>query len=234
VERDDIHALTAAYALDALDAHDEAAYEAHLAQCDDCRVELASLQAAAGSLAYGAPAAVPPENLRARILDSVRSERATVVPIRRRRVFQAALVAAAASLALAVGFGAWAASLHSNLSDERQARAQSDNAAQLLSQPNAEHHTVAGGDGVLVIQPNGEASLVMRDLPQAPDGQAYEAWVIQDGNALPAGVFTAGDDVTVATLAEPVPPGAEVGITLEPAGGSQTPSGPLLMTASTV
>ena len=39
-----IHDLTAAYALDALDAHDEERYEEHLATCERCREELAELR----------------------------------------------------------------------------------------------------------------------------------------------------------------------------------------------
>jgi len=39
----DIHALLGAYALDAVDAHDRAAFERHLATCDACWHELPSL-----------------------------------------------------------------------------------------------------------------------------------------------------------------------------------------------
>ena len=85
VERDSVHELTAAYALHALDERDVAAFEAHLAQCPDCRAELASFQETAGALAYGAPAAEPPDALRERILSTARAERETVVPFRPRR-----------------------------------------------------------------------------------------------------------------------------------------------------
>ena len=47
-----LHDLTAAYALDALDPEERREYEAHLARCDRCREELASLSEASSSLAY--------------------------------------------------------------------------------------------------------------------------------------------------------------------------------------
>ena len=42
---DDLHELTAGYALDALDPVDHARFEEHLATCDRCREELRGLLA---------------------------------------------------------------------------------------------------------------------------------------------------------------------------------------------
>ena len=72
MEADAIHELTAAYALDALDEHDEREYEEHLARCPSCREELASLTEAATSLAYGVESPSPPAGLRDRILQQAR------------------------------------------------------------------------------------------------------------------------------------------------------------------
>ncbi len=60
MDSDAPHELTAAYALDALDAAEERAYEEHLARCPRCREELASLTETAGALAYGVEPATPP------------------------------------------------------------------------------------------------------------------------------------------------------------------------------
>ena len=81
---DALHELTAAYALDALDPADEAAYEEHLAHCARCQEELALLSGAASALALAAGAADPPPALRERILDAARAERPNVVPLRPR------------------------------------------------------------------------------------------------------------------------------------------------------
>lgn len=60
------------YHHDALEADERAAVEAHLAEgCDACAGTLGRLRDGAGTLALGAPAALPPEPVRARILGRV-------------------------------------------------------------------------------------------------------------------------------------------------------------------
>jgi anti-sigma-K factor RskA len=71
------------------------------------------------------------------------------------------------------------------------------------------------------------------DAP-APDGHTYEAWVIVEGKVQPAGLFQSGSTRTVAPLSVPVPDGALVGVTVEPAGGSTTPSGEMVVTSRAV
>src|ERR1035437_1756197 len=66
----DIHDLTAAFALDALDEHETREYEAHLAQCERCREELSRLSESAGALAWAVDAHGPPSAFREGILDA--------------------------------------------------------------------------------------------------------------------------------------------------------------------
>ena len=47
----DIHKLTGAYALDAVDDIERARFEQHLATCEDCRAEVAELRETAALLA---------------------------------------------------------------------------------------------------------------------------------------------------------------------------------------
>ncbi len=69
--------------------------------------------------------------------------------------------------------------------------------------------------------------LALDGLGAAPDGRAYEAWVVPPGSAtpLPAGTFHGTERVVL--LTQPVPPGARVGVTLEQTGGVDHPSRPL-------
>ncbi len=226
MERDSVHELTAAYALHALDERDVAAYEAHLAQCPDCRAELASFQATAGSLAYGAPAAEPPDALRGRILDAAKAERETVVPFRARRRTTAVFASAAAvAAAIAIVLGVWAVSLSSSLDNERSARASDAQALAILAQPGAQAHPVEGGDGFLVVAPGGDAALVLSDLEDAPEGKTYEAWVSPDGKAMTAaGTFQSGGSTTAFRLGQAVPENGLVAVTLEDEGGSDQPT----------
>src|ERR671937_263984 len=55
-----IHELAAGYTLDALDEPDRSAFEAHLADCDECRETVAMLADGATALAYAAEGPAPP------------------------------------------------------------------------------------------------------------------------------------------------------------------------------
>ena len=225
MERSGIHELTAAYALDALDPRDEREYEAHLARCETCRDDLATLQEAGTALAFGVDERQPSPALRARILESARAERANVVPLRRFRVatYSAAAAAAAATVA-AVGFAVWATSLRGQLSDERAAVA-------VLGDPAARSIALSGAEGKLVVAGDGRAAIVA-DLDRAPSGKTYEVWVIRSGEApTPAGLFDGSARRDLVGLDERVPRGAVVAVTLEDDEGVDAPTGDPLFTA---
>ncbi len=233
MEPDDVHGLTAAYALHGLDAHEEAEYEEHLRRCPECQRELAALQGVASSLAYAVDAPAPPPELRSRVLAAVRAERPNVVPLRPRWAYPAAAAAAVAATA-AVALGAWAFSLSSSLEKEREARANLDRATAVLATDGAAAIPLSGASGTLVVAATGEAALVVSSLDPAPSGKTYEAWVIEDGRPLPAGLFAAANGRTVVALERPVPRGAVVAVTLEPAGGVERPTSSPLFTAEAV
>jgi anti-sigma factor RsiW len=207
----DVHDLTPAYALDALDETERGDYERHLTTCDRCRSELATLQETASALAYAVESPAPPEALRARILEQARLERGNVVPFRPRRTLTyslGALAAAAATIALAVGI--WA----NGVAGERDE-------LRALADPNALVVELPERNGRLVVAPDGEATLVVENDP-APRGKAYEAWVIQDGRPQPAGLFGGGRQIV--RLTRPVPAGASVAVTLEDDEGADAPT----------
>jgi anti-sigma factor RsiW len=229
METNAVHELTAAYALDALDEAEEREYEAHLALCPRCREELAAFTEAAAALAFAAPAPQPPAGLRDRILEQARAERQNVVPLRRRGVWVASVVAAAAACA-AIGLGIWAATLSSSLSDERSARDRDVRALAIVAQPDAERVALAGRAGVVAVTPQGEAALVVRSLDRAPAGKTYEAWVIQGGKPARAGLFSGGGLVAL-KLDRPVTRGAIVAVTVERKGGVDQPTSKPLLTS---
>ncbi|HEY7717602.1 MAG TPA: anti-sigma factor [Pedococcus sp.] len=70
----DIHGLSGAYAVDALDDVERAAFEQHLAQCAECQQEVAGLRAAATELSHTV-ATSPPARLRSSVLAQVRTVR---------------------------------------------------------------------------------------------------------------------------------------------------------------
>jgi anti-sigma-K factor RskA len=207
MDTESIHDLSAAYALDALDADERQAFEDHLATCEQCREEVAAYSAAAEALAYAAPPADPPPFLRDRILVAARAERPNVVPMRPRWVYPVAAVAAVAACA-AVALGIWNISLHNQ-----------------ISRPSAlESVPVAGAPGSLVVGSNGSAALVLYRLDSAPAGKTYEAWVIRGKRApVAAGLFRGGG-TTFFPIQGKVHRGSIVAVTVEPAGGSPAPT----------
>ncbi len=119
----DPHALTGAYAVDALDDLERARFERHLNECDDCRAEVDSLREATALLVDSA-GTTPPPALRERVLAEAAMTRplpplaADVPPAdvpesssvggraartSRRRWFPAAVAAAAAVVAVGAG-----------------------------------------------------------------------------------------------------------------------------------
>src|ERR1700750_560612 len=104
----DPHADVASYALDALDPDEEREFEEHLASCEACREELASLREATAALAHGAVGPAPPPELQGRILADAADERPNVVSLPQRRSWTAPLAAAAAvAAAVAIGVGVY-------------------------------------------------------------------------------------------------------------------------------
>jgi anti-sigma-K factor RskA len=215
MERQGIHELSAAYALDALDSVDRRRFEAHLGECAECRDDVASFHEAAAALAYDVDAPAPPRALRERILTRARAERpSNIVPLPPRRwSLRIATGIAAVAACAALAFGLWAASLQNEL-DDRAAVVE-----------------LTGADGSLLVEPSGEAILTVDGLGRAPAGKTYEIWVIQDGHARPSGLFPGAPGRSVVPLSGRVPEGAVVAVTLEPAGGAAKPSGKPLFTS---
>jgi anti-sigma-K factor RskA len=208
---DELHDLTAAYVLDALAADERREFETHLSECERCRTELAALSETVGALAYAAEGPAPPEELRDRILVAAREELPNVVAFRprRTRLYAGAALAAAACAALAIGL--WAG---------------------LSGGSGTRRVALDGANGSLVVKSSsGRAKLSVSDLAAAPTGKAYEIWVVDNGAALPAGLFVGGPGKAVVPLTRPVPPGALVAVTLERAAGAVTPTRPILFTA---
>lgn len=96
--------------------------------------------------------------------------------------------------------------------------------------------TAEGGQGsgrVLVDATSGEAAVVFAGLGPAPAGKIYELWAIRGAGAPePAGLFATVAGGPLAARAERVERPAEVtafAVSIEPAGGSKSPTGPIVL-----
>lgn len=226
----DIHLLTGAYAVDALDDLERARFEAHLDICHDCRVEVAGLREAATTLT-DATAVAPPAELRDRVLAGIATVRplpplvtahvASRAPGRasRRRWFP--VLAVAAALALIAGLGAvwqpW---------DSEPARTLTA-AERVIGAPDVERVSLTIDGARATVhrsKARGQAVLVAKGMPPAPDDKVYELWLQDDtGHLEPAGLMPEGANHTV-LLEGDASESTGVGITVEPAGGSDVPT----------
>ena len=229
----DLHKLTGAYALDALDDLERARFEQHLAECEDCRAEVSELRETAALLAE-TTAVEAPASLRSSVLAGISQVRplppevtATTTPIdvrseqpAGRRGWMPFLVAAA--LALVVGIGA--AVTQPWQSDEVP---QLTAAEQVLQAPDAEEVFLDLGEAgrATVVRSKSEDRAVIRteDMVSAPDGKAYELWFISGDEFTSAGLMPDAPDQTV-VLDGSAAQAAAVGITVEPAEGSEQPT----------
>lgn len=240
-EQSDIHKLTGAYALDALDELERARFEQHLSGCEDCRAEVAELRETAAFLAE-ATATPPPESLRESVLAGIKQVRplppevtrpaampdltpagSTRAHRSRRRAWMPFLVAAA--LAVLVGIGAmvvqpWA--------DDDADRGTLTATEQVLRADDAEEVFVdlgaAGRATVVRSKSVDRAVIVTEDMVDAPSGKAYELWFqTPTEDMVPAGMMPEGSDQTM-LLEGPAADAIAVGITVEPEGGSPAPT----------
>ena len=224
----EIHALSGAYAVDALDDIERAQFERHLAECAECRAEVAGLRSTAALLAE-TTATAPPESLRERVLADI----ATVRPLppavptgaAARRRFRLAPLAAAAALVAAVGTGVVVTQPWADDSSQTQLSA----VDQVLRADDAERYTQAidGSEATMVRSPSlNKAVLVTKNMAPPPEGKVYELWLDhEDVGMVPAGLMTQGGEQMILLEGDPAT-ATGAGITVEPAGGSEEPTLP--------
>jgi anti-sigma-K factor RskA len=225
----DQHLLTGAYAADSLDREEREAFRLHLDTCAACRQEVAELSETAARLAEAA-AEPAPAGLRERVLaEAARTRQLSPVVSRlgsrraARSWYRAPTAAAAAVLlVVAAGLGGLAVVEHRH-ADE--ARLEAARIASIAADPDRVERTVAftGGGGTgTVVSAHGLAFFHGRDLPRLPDGRAYQLWRIRGQESTSAGVLGRGGELT--GVVTDIGPDDAVGVTVEPASGSDQPS----------
>lgn len=218
------HSLSGAYAVDALDELELARFEQHLANCEACRVEVASLREAAALLAVDT-AEEPPADLEQRILSGIRQIRPLPpvhpealgrTPARER--FRGLLVAAAAVVLLVVGGLAWHPWQQPSTSLAGQVIAAADAQRHLVSLPTGGSVTVVDSASL------GRAAIVMSNVAQPPRGHVYELWLAgPSGHMRPAGLVRSGGSGT-AVFTGSATRATAAAMTVEPAGGVPQPT----------
>jgi anti-sigma-K factor RskA len=223
----DVHALAGAYALDALPSGEAAEFQAHLADCPACQVEVAELQVTAARLGV-AVSEPPPDRVRAAVLRAARQTRQVPPDTRvadgdsRRRPRRAWLAAAAAVLVVTAG----GVALDGVLDDDPSGPT-TDPIAAVVGAPDAQTAAarLRGGGRLTVISSDrlGQAVVLSEELPPPGAGRTYQLWLVDpDGAARSADVLIDGPRAT--DLVSEVRTGDQLAITREPAGGSEQPT----------
>lgn len=153
----------------------------------------------------------------------------------RRRSLAAPLAAfSAVAACVAVGLGVWAVARPDAPDPAGRALADQAEAIAVLSRPGARRIPVTGSRGtiVLVTTPSGRAVLILTAVPPAPAGKTYQAWAIEGKKAGGAGLFPGGGGQAAVPLTSPVTGGTILAVTLEPTGGSTSPTGKVLYSAT--
>lgn len=236
---EDVHGLAAAYALNAVDDSERDSFEAHLATCAQCQDVVRECTDTASLFSEGHEVEPPPE-LRVRVMDLIAAEAgsrastnsedaspeehsATVSSLQERRERKIAplhrwLTGVAAAGIVAVGV--WGATQGFG----------PDPIEQIVSAEDAAEYTADSDSGTVSVVTSPAADRAVLQLPPsmpAPStGSVYQAWFVHsDGTAVSAGVLSEDAFDDQADLLDGSPEGAvAVGLTVEPAGGSDEPT----------
>ena len=217
-----------AYAANGLEEQERCAVAEHLAECRNHDDELQVVRSDLSKLAITVAPITPPENLRARLLEAFDREASlsaladaepvqpqpAVFPSKLRAVWAESpsfgYALAAALLALAVGLAAWGLSRGGD-EGEVLVRNMSEGAASME----------------IIYVPSQQLAVFDLNLPELPIGRTYQAWKIQDGE--PASIGLISQTTGKVALQLDLTGADGIALTIEPAGGSTSPtSNPLL------
>ena len=233
--------LIPAYALNSLDSQDREMVAGQLAGCASCRAELAAYEAVVDLLPLAATEVEPSPVLKLRLGERIRAEQAgksgeeslpsggyaRQSPLKRivdsvgglfqRPAWQASMVLLLVVLAVA-NLMLWQ---RVQRAEERIEPWQQV----LLSGTEA----APGAQGLIFISADGEyGTLIVNHLPQLSGLQQYQLWLIKDGERTSGGVFSVSEDGyrSLEIIApQPLSSFDGFGITVEPTGGSNGPTG---------
>lgn len=247
----DLHHLSGAYAVDALDRDERDGFEQHLAACAACRAEVGELTDAAHSLG-ALTEATPSAELRSAVLAGITRVRPLPPLVADERADEPPAVVTpgvpTVGEAAATGTGARVIPLFRRTSTWLVAAA----AAAVVAVGGVAWSPWAGDqpaltaiqqveraqDAATVTSHKGattatlaysrqmdQSAITVTGMPPAPDGKVYQLWYVgSDEIARSAGFLTPADGRGQAVLDGQIDGAAAVGVTVEPAGGSTAPT----------
>jgi anti-sigma-K factor RskA len=244
---DELGPDSGAYVLHALSDAENARFEAELARSEEARAEVTELADTAVELGLSIAPVEPPAALRGRILDRLATtpqlaplgtpdvaapvesaQPAGPAEERARRRWTArpvsAIIAVAAAAALIFGGGIAVNSVIKG----QQATATASQIGTIQAAADYRRATVpvaTGGTATLIWSASLKRSaVVVHGMDKLPGGKTYELWYLDKAGATPAGTFDASDSTQSVVLTGAMKAGDTVGVTVEPSGGSRSPT----------
>lgn len=215
---DELQKLIPAYALGCLDKEDAHIMHRHLMDCAACRKELAVYEDVVNSLGTAVPLVSEPAALKERLLAQVREE---ALPIsaktarwpswwQRLTVRPAVAFAACVLFAVAV-FLSW--------------QLLRSGPVQFVMTPTEVAPQAAG---VISLTADDEGVLTITDLPPLSPDRQYQLWLVYEGKHDTGAIFSVnaeGEATVMVNGKRPLTEYERFGITIEPTGGSDGPTG---------
>jgi anti-sigma-K factor RskA len=243
--------LAAEYAMDALDPESTRAFEAMLAHDPELKAFADQLRETAATLAHGAPANLPPPELRERVLSRIRAEAqamtqnvTTTAPAAPSPATKPAGGAGILPWVVAAGFAITTAALwmeRDQLKIEAdglkkeliQVRTENSMAKMRIATLSAQADTYAKASAVVVWDPNKQQGVLkLVNLPPPEAGKDYQLWVIGQKKApVSAGVVPMNAEGATRMDFKPgqVVKAEQFAISVEPSGGVPEPTGPIIL-----
>lgn len=247
------------YALGALAPAERAEVEAYIAANPEARARLEEMMRVSSALSYNVDPIAPPPQLKQTLMNRVERDLESRRPTFNLIQFLTSLwpkplaplspAIAVLSLILLIAVSAWAFSLNNEVTRlraetadlRRELVAQRQIIAQ-IADPGASVMDIAGTErqpnarGQFITQASGQtAVLVVNGLAPLERGKTYQFWLIRGDTPVSAGLFEVDDDgQAVLQVTADVGPGSfdAIGVSVEPAGGSQLPTGDIVMLGS--
>jgi anti-sigma-K factor RskA len=244
--RSHILELLPAYALNSLEPEEEQQVTDHLGRCGACRAEWMVYQELVNSLAFAVPQRSPSPRLKATLLQAVQSQM-TPQPekpqVAARRSFMSGLKDGLAGLFRPAMAPAWGlislvlvivlAAGNLFLWQQLQQRSKPVAETSFLLVHLKGTDAAPNASGLMVITDKGEAgTLVIDSLPALDPTKQYQLWLIRDGKRTSGGVFSVDKDGYGSLWIDapnPLVDYPSFGITIEPKGGSNGPTGVKVM-----
>jgi len=237
------------YALRELPEQQALEVRRHLDDCPECRRELGDLNSDMALLALSSVGPTPPQRSRERLLKAIKSEPRRSKAVVMRRPWWSFVPSFAAVLLAIFGLMLWRenTSLRRKLDVAQQTSSQKKaelERAQLvldtLTSPESSHFALVAAKSQPV--PEGRASYMQKTgtlvftaqhLPALPPQKVYQLWLIPaSGSApMPFGTFKPDAQGNASMVMPNMDKAAPkmFAVTIEPEGGSQTPTMPIVM-----